>query len=426
MRSSPISSLALLSAAILVISGPLSCSGESSEASAQGDADVATIDTGGDPDGPLEDAADGGGPDSQLLDTSTDDLQDIPIEDVLDSQIPDDLIPDLPEPPDAAAPDAPYDDATDSQAPDASLPDLADGGQPGPGNPDSVGFGTRKTINIDGANTDGEWGGDTLLILDPAADDARFLGSNWSAHEPPWDYVALHAAWDDTSLYIGIQYVNVTDVLDPANLGSSEGSQIHGMDLIQFLAFDTIPGQGYSVGGDMWDKDHEFIGDDQPDLQLYFHSNFSQEGTYLGRWDGEALRQFIDGNMNPDLTGAGGEFFVGDSLMGVDPTADDETPGEYGPADVDYIGDRGHEPGHDTFFELQIPLALLEIDAELLDRSCIGVFAANGDGSAVDSIPDDPATSSTPGVSNSNSPLEWSAADDDDQYSVPFARIGTP
>jgi len=312
--------------------------------------------------------------------------------------------------------------ADTAQATDTTATDV----QSGVGNPDSVGYGAKKSIAIDGANTGGEWGDDTLLIRDPAADDARFLGTNWTAHEPPWDYAALHAAWDDGNLYIGIQYVNVTDVLDPANLGSSEGSPIQVLDLIQFVAFDTVPG-GYSTGGDMWSKDHEFVGDDRPDFQLYFHSNFSQEGTYLSEVDGSStLVQFTDGNLDPTLKGAGGEFFVGAALPGVEPTADDGSPGDYGATVVDYIADKGHDTGYDTFFELQVPLSLLGLTASDLDAGTIGVFAANGDGSAVDSIPNDPATSDTPGVSASNSPLEWRADDDDDQYSVPFALIGTP
>jgi len=331
----------------------------------------------------------------------------------------------------AGAPDATPSSDSAIGSPDSTPLDTdasagTDSSPGGVGNPDSVGYGTRKTIVIDGANTGGEWGADTLLIRDPAADDARFLGSNWCAHEAPWDYAALHAAWDDTNLYIGIQFVNVTDVLDPANLGSSEGSQIDGMDLIQFVAFDVTGGAGYSSGGDMWGKDHEFAGDDKPDYQLYFHSNFSQEGLYLSKWNGVALSQFVDGLANASLTGAGGEFFAGSTLPGVDPTADDESPGEYGAADIDYIADRSHDTAYDSFFELQIPLTLLDIDAGRLDGGTIGVFAANGDGSAVDSIPNDPATSSTAGVSQGNSPLEWNFAVDDDQYTSPFALIGTP
>ncbi len=299
------------------------------------------------------------------------------------------------------------------------------GGGTGPGNPASVGYGARKTISIDGLNTADEWGEDTLLIRDPAADDARFLGNNWTAHEPPWDYASLHAAWDDDFLYVGIQYVNITDVVDPSNLGSSEGSQIHGMDLVQFVVFDTVAGGGYGNGGDMWGKDHAFVGTDKPEFQMYFHSNFSQEGTYWGEWDGSALVQTVDGLQDPDLTGAGGEFFVGTTLPGVDPHADDANPGQYGGPSVDYLNE-GHDTAYDTFFEIQIPLDRLGITADRLDTSTIGVFAANGDGSAVDSIPNDPATSDTPGTSASNSPLEWSSADDDDEYTSPFAYVGTP
>ncbi len=309
---------------------------------------------------------------------------------------------------------------------DADADSDSDAGISVPNNADSVGTGTRRTITIDGENTGDEWGSDTLLITDPAADDARFLGSNWCAHEAPWDYAALHGAWDDANLYIGIQFVNVTDVLDPSNLGSSEGSQIHGMDLIQFVVIDTSSSGGYSTGGDMWDKDHEFIGDNQPDYQVYFHSNFSQEGTYIGSWDGASLTPFAHGHDEPDLVGAGGELYVGATLMGVDPHGDDSSPGDYGGESSAYIGERGHSTAYDTFFELQIPLALIGLTASDLDGGVIGIFAANGDGSAVDSIPDDPATSDTPGTSDSNSPLEWSMVDDDDQYSVPFAWIGAP
>ncbi|HPB99693.1 MAG TPA: hypothetical protein PKW66_27470, partial [Polyangiaceae bacterium] len=232
---------------------------------------------------------------------------------------------------------------------------VSGGGGAGLGNPASIGYGARKTIVIDGANTGNEWGDDTLLLRDPAGDDARFLGTNWCAHEPPWDYAALHAAWDDQFLYIGIQYVNITDVVDPANLGGSESSQIHQMDLVQFVAFDTAAGSGYSVGGDMWGKDHAFVGPDKPEYQFYFHSNFSQEGTYWGAWDGSALVPLTDGVKEPRLKGMAGEFFVGNTLPGVDPQADDTNPGAYGMPSINYLT-AGHDTKYDTFFELQIPL----------------------------------------------------------------------
>lgn len=318
----------------------------------------------------------------------------------------------------------PADQGAEGPAPDLGRVDgsQAQAGLPASSNhPDALGSGVRKTIVIDGVNTNGEWGNDTLLIRDLAADDARFLGQNWTAHEAPWDYAALHAAWDDTYLYLGIQYVNVTDVLDPANLGSSEGSQLQGMDLIQTVFFDVVAGQGYESGGDMWNKAKAFSGDNAPDYQLYFHSNFSQEGTYLGAWNGSALAQVTDGALTADLTGAAGEFYVGSTLPGVDPHGDDSSPGDYGTSRVDYLG-QGHATSYDTFFELKIPLALLGLGSGALDRLAIGLFAANGDLSAVDTIPDDQGTKDTLGTSQSNSPLEW---EDSDTFSAPFVLVGT-
>ncbi|MCB9652959.1 MAG: hypothetical protein H6729_02360 [Deltaproteobacteria bacterium] len=219
--------------------------------------------------------------------------------------------------------------------------------------------------------------------------------------------------------------MNVTDVLDPNNWPGSESLQIHRSDLPQFLAFNTVDGAGYSTGGDMWHKDQTFVGADKPDIQVYFNSNFYGPALYVGRWNGTAFINVADGGTARDLRGRAGEFYVGSELLGVDPASDDDRPGHYSFLLSDYLL-RGHNPSLDTFFELQIPLRLLGIAPAQLDRGTIGLFVANGDGSAVDSIPDDPATRSTPGVSLANSPLEWNSSVDDDAYSVPFAWIGTP
>ncbi len=312
-------------------------------------------------------------------------------------------------------------------SPDAGTP--AEGssqtGTPGsdPVTPKNIGFGKRKTITIDGKNTSDEWGADTLLVTDPAADDARFLGTNWCAHEGPIDYSSLHAAWDDENLYVGIQLVDVTDVIDSSNAGSAGGLDLVRADMIQFIAINTLAGAGYASGGDMWKKSQGFAGKELPDFQLYFHSNFSQEGTYMGKWMGAAWTPLTDGKKNKKLTGMGGHFYVGPTLMGVDPKSDDATPGQYTNTTVDYLK-KGHDIKRDSFFELAIPLTLLDINASRLDTGNISIFCGHGEGNGVDSIPNDPATSSTPGISDSNSPLEWNANVDKDDYTSPFAWIG--
>lgn len=53
-------------------------------------------------------------------------------------------------------------------------------------------------------------------------------------------------------MYLAWQYVDVTDVIDPANAGSSAGTPIRSMDMPQTIAIDTIAGEGATY--DMWDK----------------------------------------------------------------------------------------------------------------------------------------------------------------------------
>ncbi|MBW7477875.1 hypothetical protein K0T92_24505, partial [Paenibacillus oenotherae] len=79
----------------------------------------------------------------------------------------------------------------------------------------------------------------------------------------------------------------------------------------------------------------------------------------------------------------------------------------------------GHDANRDTFYEAKIPLSA--IGNPNIEASGIGVMLHQGEFSPVDSIPNDPATSDTPGVSESNSPKEWG---DTDLLTVPFARIG--
>ena len=73
----------------------------------------------------------------------------------------------------------------------------------------ATGVGQYKTIN-----SFSDWTQDMIIAQGVANDDARiFRGS----HEGPvYDTYALYGAWDDNNLYLMWQFVNVTDVVDPA------------------------------------------------------------------------------------------------------------------------------------------------------------------------------------------------------------------
>ncbi|WP_060862650.1 carbohydrate binding domain-containing protein [Paenibacillus riograndensis] len=281
-------------------------------------------------------------------------------------------------------------------------------------------FGKRVStpITIDGTNS-GEWTDDMLIAIDMAGDDPRTLGSNWSLHETPMDLSHLWAAWDNEFLYLAWQYVDVTDIVDPANAGSAGGTPIRSMDMPQTIAIDTISGAGATH--DMWKKNGKqpiWGGLDLPDYQFNIASNMFHSG-YLSRAV-NGVFPVDDGGVNYKTGAAAGitvKFAKGKgytSLWGVKDADDVNDPSKL----VNFMT-LGHDPNRDTFYEAKIPLSSL--GNPNMENAGIGVMLHQGEFSPMDTLPNDPATSDTPGVSDSNSPKEWS---DIDLLTAPFARIG--
>jgi hypothetical protein len=269
---------------------------------------------------------------------------------------------------------------------------------------------------IDGVNN-GEWSDDNLIALGLANDDPRTLGKNWTLHETPMDMTHLWAAWDDTNLYLAWQYVDVTDVIDPANAGSSAGTPISAQNMLQSIAIDTTPGQGSA--NDMWGKNKgkPYWSKDLPDYQIYMASNF---------WQG-FISKAVSGKFAVD---DGGKNYFKLSAAGIEGKvkhglAAKTLPGVMDADDrkdnskiVDFLT-KSHDTKRDVFYELKIPLKAIG-DPDIEGKG-IGVFLHQGEGSAMNSLPHDEAVLDTDGVEAWNSSLEWS---DTDLFSVPFARIG--
>lgn len=279
---------------------------------------------------------------------------------------------------------------------------------------------SNGAITADGINNS-EWDDAKLIALDMANDDPRSLGDNWTMHEAPIDLTHLWAAWDDNNLYLAWQYVDVTDIIDPANAGSAGGGRINSNDgILQWIALDTKSG-GASL--DMWGKNNGnayWTGSDLPDVQIYMAGSLWQ--GYLSRAQ-NGVFPVDDGGVNyfsaaaAGVTYGTGNSFQDDVLWGVG-DADNRFGG--GAPDRNFLGE-GHSTSRDSFYEIAIPLSTLQITAAELESNGIGVMLAGGSESAMDSIPHSEATLDTPGVETYNSSFEWG---DTDSFADPFVRIG--
>ncbi len=278
--------------------------------------------------------------------------------------------------------------------------------------------GKRGTMTIDGSPSG--WTDEHLIALDMANDDPRSLGDNWTMHEAPIDLTHMWAAWDDNNLYIAWQYVDVTDIIDPANAGSAGGGKISNNDgILQWIVLDTIASQGAT--SDMWAKKSSWTGPNKPDYQIYLAGSLWQ--GYISRAVGGVF-PVDDGGVNYNtiaaagITVAKGSTFGGTSLWGVG-DADHRKNGDA--PNRNFLAE-GHSTARDSFYEMSIPLSYLNITAAQLDSGAgVGIMIGGGSTSSMDSIPHDETTLDTPGVESYNSSFEWG---DSDIFTTPFARIG--
>ena len=276
---------------------------------------------------------------------------------------------------------------------------------------------------------------DSMIIAQGVAnDDPRiFRGS----HEAPvYDTYALYAAWDDTNLYLGWQFTNVTDVVDPAQgFPISDNGKPWNGNIPQMLAFDLGKGKsadmtkGTLADGYVWGLKVGF--ETRIDALMCFSSKPKVGEPALFQTDSTGYfnyKQNATGFVEGGISFTYEDGFFGSSITGINANG----YGGYKPADltsasstwVDFLT-LGHDKAQDTFYTMTIPLATLGITRSYLENTGIGVMHIStfGEG-GITSIPLDMTfldNATEPYVADESTSQEKA---DTDLVTVPLARIG--
>lgn len=295
------------------------------------------------------------------------------------------------------------------------------------------GVGKYAKITIDGSFSD--WSEDMLIAQGAAWDVANnYKGGHENC---VLDTYALYGAWDDNNLYIGWQMVNTTDTWSrPGDGPLSDGGRVLDVPLILALSIDpssTKMTNKNDSGGPIWGQkmgltftthvDRLFYMSGKPGLgepSMFKAADESGNTNY-----GSACVGYAKGGIEYKMA----EGCLSSSIIGLNYSKDPKDIYDEGADWVDYKTFKGSQGVHntkfDSFYEMKIPLDTLEIDADYLEKNGIGAMlvATRGE-SALDCIPHDPSMIDNALGSYSSDPSTSHEKDDEDDITVPFARIG--
>lgn len=310
-------------------------------------------------------------------------------------------------------------------------------------NPDGRVGKYSATMNVSCANGKsdgfGDWTSDMLIAQGASNDIAQSFRGDHEA--PVYDTYALYAAWDDSNLYLGWQFVNVVDVVDPAQgyPVSDNGKPWNG-DIPQIIALDVDPAvssAGTLASGDgVWaaaGKVFNKFGNGM-DRLLMFSSKPGVGKPGVFRPDASGFMSYADAYVS--LFSAAGVVYgyVDGRLPSIASVYGVNKPGAWAGYTPSLLLDStqfvdlvplGHKDSQDTFYEMKIPFAALGITRAQLEQKGIGVMHVSTFGeSGIGSIPYDAAA-----YDNYNTPYGPDSStsgekEDLDVFTAKMARIG--
>ena len=296
--------------------------------------------------------------------------------------------------------------------------------------------GKYKTINS-AADFD-----ESMIIAQGVAnDDARaFRGT----HEGPvYDTYALYGAWDDTNLYLGWQFVNVTDVVDPAQgYPISDNGKPWNGDIPQVLALNLgtgVTSDGSAKGTDaqtgtvnysdyVWGLPIKY--DTDVDALLCFSSKpgVGQPALFRADTDGYFNYDTAVGFKEGGISFKYEDGFFGSSLYGIKANGyEGYTPADLTNASANWTDflTTNHSKAQDTFYVMTIPLNTLGVSRSDIENNGIGVMHISTFGmSGTACIPMDMTMLDHATDPYSHDDSTTAEKEDEDRITVPLARLG--
>lgn len=276
------------------------------------------------------------------------------------------------------------------------------------------------------------------IIAQGVANDniSIFKGS----HEGPvYDTYALFGAYDDQNVYIGVQYVNVIDVVDPAQgYPQSDNGKPYAGDIPQMMVFDTGSGD-YTDGTandakqkTAWDTNVKFAGSAQVDKVFlyaakpqtkntaffpvtsgivdYTKVQSSKEGT-----DSGITYTYEDGFFCSKMYGINGNGYAG------------YTPEELNSDSSNWVDflTTSHSTSQDSFMIMTVPMSTLGVTADKIEKDGIGIMSISTYGaSGIGSCPQDLSMLDIACEPYSKDESTSAEKEDEDTVTVSLAQLG--
>lgn len=291
-------------------------------------------------------------------------------------------------------------------------------------------YGVRKTISVDGDKSD--WDSSMLIAQGTANDDPRVYREN-SMYEIPMDDYALYAAWDNDNLYLMWEMANVQDIVAPNDdFPLTQGNHwINNMPI--FIAINTGLGNvsdgTTASGGTLWNSGISYTTDIDTIIAC---STNNSNGPFIYPADDNGkvgVEKYARTETGINMKWGNAKTLSGE-LIGINGAYghyNNRTPGDILDDSSDWVDfyELGHSAKLDMFYEMSVPLEKLGLTASDIETNGIGIMKISTFGtSGMDSLPYDPSMYDNADKPYSGQENNSNEKEDDDNITVPLARIG--